>query len=93
MKIKKEKTQESDEAATAQDTENAPAVESVSDEVFSSELNKQRWSVVSFEICITSSLTYDEAAQKLKELAANKVSGLCIITDEAAERILNKGKR
>ncbi|MGI8642429.1 MAG: hypothetical protein ACR2MG_21070 [Pyrinomonadaceae bacterium] len=89
MKTKKEKTQESDEAATAQNTEIAPAVEAVSDEDFPGELNQPRWSVVSFETCIANSLTYDEATQKLKGLAAKKVSGLCLITDEAANRITN----
>ena len=52
-----------------------------------SELNEPRWSVVSFEICVANNLTYAQAEQKLKELEAAKVSGLCIITDEAAARI------
>lgn len=58
---------------------------------FSSELNEQQWSVVSFETCVANNLTYVQAEQKLKELEAAKVSGLCIITDEAAARI-SKGK-
>lgn len=54
------------------------------------ELNEPRWSVVSFESRAAGSLTYEQAAEKLAELAAEKVSGLCIITDEAAERIVKK---
>lgn len=54
---------------------------------FSSELNEPRWSVVSFETCVAKSLTYAEAEQKLNELIAANVSGLCIVTDETAERI------
>lgn len=51
------------------------------------ELNEPRWSVVSFEKCAASNLTYAQAERKLAELAAERVSGLCIITDEAASRI------
>jgi vacuolar-type H+-ATPase subunit F/Vma7 len=32
-------------------------------------------------------LTYDEAVQKLDELRKENKFGLCIITDEAAERV------
>lgn len=63
--------------------------ESVSEEI-SSELTAPNWSVVSFETHIAGNLTYAEAAEKLKQLAAEKVSGLCIITDEAAKRIKNQ---
>ena len=52
-----------------------------------SEIKEPRWSVVSFEERAAQNLTYAEAAEKLKQLAAEKVSGLCIITDEAAARI------
>ena len=52
-----------------------------------SELNEPRWSVVSFEERAAQNLTYADAARKLAELAARKVAGLCVITDEAAERI------
>ncbi len=54
------------------------------------ELSEPRWSVVSFESCAANNLTYDQATRKLTELAARKVSGLCIITDEAAARIDKK---
>jgi len=56
-------------------------------EDFSSELNEPRWSVISFETCVAKNLTYPEAEQKLNELKQADVSGLCIVTDETAERI------
>ncbi len=54
------------------------------------ELSEPRWSVVSFEACAAGNLTYEQATEKLAELAARKVSGLCIVTDEAAARIDKK---
>ncbi len=54
-----------------------------------SELNKPRWSVVSFEKYLAKNLTYNEAIKKINRLKKQNVSGLCIITDEAAERITN----
>jgi len=71
---------ESEETPTAQENI-APTTE------VSGELNAPRWSVVSFEKCIASNLTYRQASDKLNELNAEKVSGLCIVTDEAAERV------
>lgn len=56
----------------------------------SNELNEARWSVVTFEQCAAKNLSYEQAERKLLELAEQKVSGLCIITDEAAERIGKK---
>jgi hypothetical protein len=52
-----------------------------------SELFSGRWSVVSFDKCEASGLTYPEAAQRLAELDAQRVAGLCIVTDEAASRL------
>lgn len=54
-----------------------------------SEINERRWSVVSFEKLTAKNLTYAAAVEKLNQLHANKVSGLCIVTDEAAQRITN----
>lgn len=59
----------------------------VSKENLSSELSLPRWSVVTFETCAASNLTYNEAAKKLAELQSQKISGLCIITDEAAKKL------
>jgi hypothetical protein len=75
-----EKANKSEAAVTKNKNEQA--------EEFASELEAPRWSVVSFEKCAAKNLTYAEAAEKLKQLKAKKVSGLCIITDEAAERII-----
>lgn len=57
---------------------------------FPKELREAMWSVVSFDKCEASGLTYTEAEQKLSELEAQKVSGLCIVTDETAARIAGK---
>jgi hypothetical protein len=56
-------------------------------EDMSSELNEPRWAVITFETCAADNLTYSEAAAELRKLEAKKVSGLCIITDEAAKRM------
>ena len=56
----------------------------------SSQLYEQSWSVVNFEACLASGLTYDEASEKLQKYAKENISGLCIITDEAAQRIDKK---
>ena len=68
---------------------NKRAKKSAANKKPSSELNEPRWSVVTFEICAASGLTYDEAAEELKKLRAKKISGLCIVTDEAAKRVAN----
>ncbi len=81
VKMENEKI-EPEETPTAQ--ENIASAEEVP-----GELNAPRWSVVSFEKCVTGNLTYAEASDKLNELYAKKVSGLCIVTDEAAQRIKN----
>jgi hypothetical protein len=52
-----------------------------------SEIDMPVWSVVSFEKCEASGLTYADAVQKMTELERKKVSGLCIVTDQAAARI------
>ncbi|MEP6901063.1 MAG: hypothetical protein ABJA66_04890 [Actinomycetota bacterium] len=59
-------------------------------EDFPNELREAFWSVISFEKGEASSLTYPEAEQKIKELEAQGISGLCIVTDEVAARISNK---
>jgi hypothetical protein len=85
--MQSKENQKSDKAATAQKMKVAPSTKTASDEDLSSELNAPQWSVVSFETRLASGLTYDGAAKKMKQLKAKKISGLCIITDEAAERI------
>lgn len=65
--------------------EEIPAVESSE----KSELELPVWSVVTFEKTAASGLTYEQAAAKLEKLKSEKVSGLCIVTDEAAARMKN----
>ncbi len=52
-----------------------------------SELLEPRWSVITFESCAVRGLNYDEATTWLGKLKNQGLSGLCIVTDEAAERI------
>lgn len=56
-------------------------------ENISNELREPLWSVISFEKTEAKNLSYAAAEMKLAELSAQKVPGLCIITDEAAQRI------
>ncbi|MCA1567030.1 MAG: hypothetical protein LC803_15545 [Acidobacteria bacterium] len=51
-----------------------------------SELREQRWSVVSERGCEASGVNYEEAAGLVGRLRAEKIHGLCIISDEAARR-------
>ena len=51
------------------------------------ELREARWSVISFDKCEARNLTYEEAERKMAELQAQKVSGLCIVTNEVAAKI------
>lgn len=53
----------------------------------SSELSEPRWSVVSFEAVAIHGLTYADAKTWLEKLQKQNVSGLCIVTDEAAARM------
>jgi len=52
-----------------------------------SELDSPVWSVISFERCEESGLSYWQAVQKMDQLLAENVSGLCIVTDAAAAQI------
>ena len=63
------------------------AVEKKESEINTSELDSQLWSVVSFDKCEASGLTYHAAAALMSEKEAAGVYGLCIVTDEAASRI------
>jgi hypothetical protein len=52
-----------------------------------SELERPMWSVVSFDQRQAGGLTYKQASSLLSELDAYDIPGLCIITDEAADRL------
>ena len=56
-------------------------------ETHNSELDLPMWSVVSFDKCEASGLTYAAASKLMVEKEAARVYGLCIVTDEAAERV------
>jgi hypothetical protein len=60
---------------------------------FAGELNEPQWSVVSFEKCVAKNLTYRQAEEKLSKLEAEKLAGLCIVSDEAAARISKRKAR
>ena len=71
-------------------TATATKQEKVEKKEASSQLYERSWSVVNFEACLASGLTYDEAFEKLQSYAKKNISGLCIVTDEAAKRINKK---
>jgi len=50
------------------------------------ELEQRIWSVISFDRHESRGLTYDEALHHLEKLENERVTGLCIVTDEAAAR-------
>ena len=56
-----------------------------------SELLESRWAVISEHGCEANGLTYDEAHALLHRLDAERVHGLCIVTDEAARHFLREG--
>jgi hypothetical protein len=72
---------------TKAEKENSTTNEIAEAQDFPRELRESRWSVISFEKCEAANLNYPQAEQKLAELQAQNVSGLCIVTDEAAKRI------
>jgi hypothetical protein len=58
----------------------------VAEALFMGELNEQRWAVLSERGCEALGLSYNDAHLMLRALMREKVSGLCIITDDAARR-------
>ncbi len=52
-----------------------------------SELKERRWAVLSERGCEDSGLSYEEAAGLVARLRGERVSGLCIITDDAAAHV------
>ncbi len=57
-----------------------------------SELTEQRWAVLSERGCESLGLTYAQALEMMRSLQREKVSGLSIITDDAARRATHKAK-
>ncbi len=52
-----------------------------------SELNEQRWAVLSERGCEAARVTYAEAADLMRRLKGERVHGTCVITAEAAARL------
>ena len=52
-----------------------------------SELKERRWAVLSERGCEDAGLSYEEAAAAVARLKAERVSGLCVITDAAAAHL------
>jgi hypothetical protein len=52
-----------------------------------SELGEQRWAVISERGCEAQSLRHEEAAALVRRLKEERLSGLCVVTDEAARRL------
>ena len=52
-----------------------------------SELKERRWAVLSERGREESGLSYEEAAGLVARLRAERLSGLCVISDEAASRL------
>lgn len=70
-------------------SEETPTVE----ENCESELEMSVWSVITFNECAAGGLTYAQAAKTLEKLKSEKVSGLCIVTDETAARMPKAKKK
>ena len=52
-----------------------------------SELNERRWAVLSERGCEDAGLSYEEASGLVARLRAERLSGLCVVTDVAAARV------
>ena len=52
-----------------------------------SELKERRWAVLSERGCEDSGISYEEAAAAMARLKAERVSGLCVVTDAAAAHV------
>jgi len=57
-----------------------------------SELNEQRWAVLSERGCEAHGLNYNDAHLLMRALVREKISGLCVITDDAAHRVARTEK-
>lgn len=52
-----------------------------------SELNERRWAVLSERGCEDSGLSYAEASGLVARLRGERMSGLCVVTDQAASHL------
>src|SRR5436190_21428476 len=85
-RMESERRQDMFGAAAATQLEKEPTSEVASElPDVASELDGPRWSVVSFDAHQAGGLSYRQAEALMAELDANRVHGLCIITDDAAK--------
>jgi hypothetical protein len=56
-----------------------------------SELERESWSVLSDRGCEASGLTHEDARKLVHRLGGEGRHGLCIVTDEAAGRMMTGG--
>ena len=54
------------------------------------ELDERWWAVLSERGCEAAALSYAEAAELIHKLTGEKISGLYVITNEAANRLTQK---
>lgn len=83
-------TSEMNEKKPEEASENTAAETAFEDDKAYSELDEQLWSVLSFDHCRASGLKYGEAVGLRKKLEAERVTGLCIVTDEVAARLTSE---
>ena len=69
------------------ENESSEETEAGSEGNFTSELNLPCWSVITEKSVAASRLTYEEAVQWANDLKKQGVTGLCVVTDEAAGRV------
>lgn len=51
------------------------------------DLREPFWAVIAFDGPIAKGLTYDEAMEKISGISEEKKPGLCVVTNEVAERM------
>ena len=87
MQTENDETTKSNEMQQPADQTSEAVSTEENDEAGLSELALPRWSIVTFEGVAMSGLSYDEARELLGKLQKQNISGLCIVTEEAAARI------
>lgn len=90
METKDEKTASGDEQRAAESDESASPESPDPNGDSLSEFEQPLWSIVTFQDVAVRGLNYDEALKWLEKLDEQNISGLCIVTDEAAARISEK---
>ena len=58
-----------------------------------SELTENKWAVISEQGCESADLTYEDARRLVRRLVGEGRHGLCIVTNQAAQRLAAGGPR